>query len=82
MCLVMETKYGKHIWLSLACLKLKNGANSEAGWSSPDALGFILIQVVVSPPGLAATEVEGQLYIFIRDLASTHLYIQCLTKLS
>lgn len=50
MCLVMETKYGKHIGLSLACLKLKNGANSETGWSSPDALGSIVIQVVVSPP--------------------------------
>ena len=41
MCLVMETKYGKHIWLSLVCLKLKNRANSEAGWLSPDALGSI-----------------------------------------
>ena len=35
MCLVMETKYGKHIWLSLACLKLKNGAR----------LGDIMISV-------------------------------------
>ena len=61
--------------------QIKNGANSEAGWSSPDASGTIITQVVVSPPGLVATEVEGQLYIFICDLAIAHLYIQCLTKL-
>lgn len=71
----MESIFG-FLWL-----KLKNGANSEAGWSSPDASGSIVTQVVVSPPGLVATEVESQLYIFIWDLAIAYLYIQCLTKL-